>query len=215
MGKFTSTKLIELGSSAFRQPFAESHCKFVHGYQLKAKVWLTCDELDNKNWVFDFGSFKEIKANLEKTFDHKLIISKDDPAKSVFRELERYGAVDLVVMDGVGIEKFAEHVFSVVDTFVKFSTNNRVWCEKVEVFEHERNSAIYENQKAITNEVETPKIEEVAEKKTVEVKEPEPAPLHNPTSTVTPSTPNSNAAAFGNKVTTGWSNPFAGTSWGV
>lgn len=214
MGKFVSTKLIELGSTAFRQPFAESHCKFVHGYQLKAKVWLACNELDANNWVFDFGNFKEVKDTLEKTFDHKLIISKNDPAKTVFRELERYGAVELVVMDGVGIEKFAEHVFSVVDTYVKFSTNNRVWCEKVEVFEHEKNSAIYERQKNVSKEEIAPVTEE---KKAEEPKpeEPKPAPLHNPVSTVAPGSQNSNAAAFGNKVTTGWSNPFAGTSWGA
>ena len=34
----TSSKLIELGSTAFRQPRADSHCRYIHGYQLKAEV---------------------------------------------------------------------------------------------------------------------------------------------------------------------------------
>jgi len=218
MAKFLSTKLIELGSTAFRQPNASSHCKQVHGYLLKAKVWLGCNELDENNWVFDFGGFKELKKTLEKTYDHKLVLSKDDPARSVFKELERYGAASIVTMDGVGIEKFAEHVFNEVDTYVKFATKNRVWCEKVEVFEHEKNSAIYQKEEK----------REVVEEKPVEVKKdteqpeqssPEPAPaapLHNPVTPVTPESKPSGPtpASFGNKVTTGWSNPFGGTSWG-
>ena len=55
----TSSKLIELGSTAFRQPRAESHCRYIHGYQLKAEVTFACNELDGNNWVFDFGGLKE------------------------------------------------------------------------------------------------------------------------------------------------------------
>lgn len=215
MGKYISTKIVELGSTAFRQPNAESHCKFLHGYRLKAKIWLGSDSLDKNNWVYDFGGFKELKKILEKTFDHKLVIDKKDPAKSIFRELERYGAVDIVEMDGVGIEKFAEFVFNQTDQYIKFNTENRVWCEKVEVFEHENNSAIYQKENILTEttcncncskEDKVEKAEEVNLEtlvsptegvKTEEVKSgPIPAPLTN-------------------KVTTGWGNPFAGTSWGA
>ena len=56
MGKFISTKIIPLGSAAFRQPFARSHCKFIHGYRLQAKFWFECEVLDNNNWVVDFGA---------------------------------------------------------------------------------------------------------------------------------------------------------------
>lgn len=209
MGKFSSTKIIELGSCAFRQPNASSHCKFVHGYRLIAKIWVSANELDDNNWVFDFGSFKELTKTLQKTFDHKLVIDKKDPAKSVFKELERYGAVDIVEMDGVGIEKFAQYVFEQTDTYVKFVTKNRVWCDKVEVFEHEKNSAIYGKSimsELNLNEPNKPKTgivhTESQEPKSIETKidnntkaGPKPAPLSNP-------------------ITKGWSNPFGGTSWG-
>ena len=46
---FESTKVIDLGSCAFRQPQAESHCKFIHGYRLKAKFWFTADKLDKNH----------------------------------------------------------------------------------------------------------------------------------------------------------------------
>ena len=45
---------------------------------------------------------------------------------------------------GVGIEKFAEHCWKVANEHVVQSTDGRCWCKKVEVFEHEKNSAIYE-----------------------------------------------------------------------
>ena len=223
MAKFSSTKIIELGSTAFRQPRAQSHCKHVHGYLLKAKVWIGCNELDANNWVFDFGGFKDLKNTLQKTYDHTLIIAKDDPAKTIFKELERYDAVNMVVMDGVGIEKFAEHVFHEVDTHVKFLTQNRAWCEKVEVFEHENNSAIYQKeQQQIIQQI--PAIEAIKVEATkvepydLAASEPVPAPLHNPVTSMTPSQANPNGpqpAGVGNKITTGWSNPFAGTSWGT
>lgn len=206
MSKFQSTKVIELGSCAFRQPKATSHCKNIHGYQLKAKLWLGADALDDKNWVFDFGSFKELKEKLQKTFDHKLVIDRNDPAKPAYRELERYGAAEIVEMDGVGIEKFAEYVFNQTDTYVKFISQGRVWCDKVEIFEHEQNSAVYS--KETKQEIiakEEPKIE--------------PGIVHTPTPTPEPPVPEQQRgprpAPLSNPITTGWSNPFAGTSWGA
>ena len=59
---FQSTKVLELGSCAFRQPRAShSHCRFVHGYKLSAKFWFEAKELDENNWVVDFGGLKDFK----------------------------------------------------------------------------------------------------------------------------------------------------------
>ena len=144
---YQSTKLIELGSAAFRQPRAESHCKFVHGYRLTAKVWFSADELDGNNWVVDFGGLKNLKKQLEDVFDHKLIVSKDDPLLPEFQDLHNKGGVDLVVLDdGVGIEKFAELTHRIANSFVENNSDYHsrgVRCFKVEVFEHEKNSALY------------------------------------------------------------------------
>lgn len=209
MSKFQSTKIVELGSCAFRQPRATSHCKYIHGYQLLAKVWIGANALDDNNWVFDFGSFKELATTLQKTYDHKLVIDKNDPAKPAFRELERYGAAEIVEMDGVGIEKFAQHVFNHTDTYVRYTTKDRAWCDKVEVFEHDKNSAIYckeHKTETMVHQQEPPATVAAPQAVTPQVivpdvapppqRGPQPVPLHNP-------------------VTTGWSNPFAGTSWGA
>jgi len=73
---YQSTKILELGSCAFRQWRADhSHCHYVHGYRLVAKFWFSAKELDNKNWVVDFGGLKELKSLLEKQFDHTLCVA--------------------------------------------------------------------------------------------------------------------------------------------
>ena len=141
---FESTKIIELGSCAFRQPFADSHCKFLHGYRLVAKFWFQCDKLDEKNWVVDFGGLKPLKDLLEKQFDHTTCIAANDPHIAEFIKLNELGIIDMrIMLDGVGIERTAEWCHNVANAFIKHITNERCWCSKVEVWEHDKNSAIY------------------------------------------------------------------------
>jgi 6-pyruvoyltetrahydropterin/6-carboxytetrahydropterin synthase len=145
MTTFESTKIIELGSCAFRQWRAEgTHCKYVHGYQLKAKFWFGCQGLDDKNWVINFGGLKEVKKVLQDQFDHTLCIAQDDPLLPSFIQLADNGGCQLRVMDGVGIEKTAEWCFKTVDPMIKDMSVGRCWLNRVEVWEHELNSAIYE-----------------------------------------------------------------------
>ena len=141
-----STKIIELGSCAFRQPLAKSHCRYIHGYRLTAKFWFAAETLDEDNWVVDFGGLKELKKFLQNQFDHTTAISKHDPHLNSFKKLHDDGVVDLRIMDGVGVEKFAEWCHTAADNFAGVLTNMRARCVKVEVFEHENNSAIYEPQ---------------------------------------------------------------------
>ncbi len=166
MSKFQSTKVIELGSSAFRQWRAShSHCQYVHGYQLKAKFWFGCSELDEKNWAADFGGLKELKAHLQNTFDHKLLIASDDPCLDEFVLLEKKGAVQLSIFEnGVGIERAAEYCFKTASEFIKDKYGERVWVERVEVFEHEDNSAIYSVSSAVDEHISqhTPSQEVIA-----------------------------------------------------
>jgi len=140
---FTSTKVLELGSCAFRQPKAESHCRFLHGYRLTAKFWFSANQLDENNWVVDFGSLDHLKERLKKQFDHTTVLDKDDPYIDEFTHLEEEGIIDLRLMSGVGIEKFAEYCFKASNNVIKEQSEGRCWVDKVEVFEHENNSAIY------------------------------------------------------------------------
>jgi 6-pyruvoyltetrahydropterin/6-carboxytetrahydropterin synthase len=141
--KYISTKVLELGSCAFRQWKAQhSHCQYLHGYQLKAKFWFECDTLDDKNWVVDFGGFKDLQNTLKSQFDHTLCVAKDDPLLDIFEFLDRKGGCSLRVMDSVGIEKTAEWCLRAAENFLASYTSNTVRVQQVEVFEHEDNSAI-------------------------------------------------------------------------
>lgn len=132
-------------SAVFRQPKADhSHCHLLHGYSLAFTFTFACRELDEKNWVVDFGGLKQLKNWLEDSFDHKVVVDSADPKIDILYMLEQQGLAELTVMDGVGAEKFAEHAYNFADNLVFEMTNGRCWCVKVEVAEHGSNSAIYE-----------------------------------------------------------------------
>ena len=97
--KHLSTKKIILGSCAFRQPFAESHCKYIHGYLLIAKLWFECAELDKNNWVVDFGSLSQLKHTLENKFDHTTCISATDPEIATFKKLHEKNIINFNLID--------------------------------------------------------------------------------------------------------------------
>lgn len=204
MSNFQSTKVIELGSCAFRQWRATHHCSKIHGYQLKAKFWFGANSLDDKNWCVDFASLKTLKALLQNQFDHTLTIAADDPLLPLFQQLHDAGGCDLRVMpNGVGIERAAEYCFEVADAHVREMTNNRCWVDGVEVFEHELNSATYRP---------VPQI--IAATPTIKAAEPinETVPLVNTDAGTL--IPVKRAAHVGPNVSSGKGDWFAGTSWG-
>jgi len=141
--KFTSNKVIDLGSAAFRQwRSTHSHCQYIHGYRLTADITFECDELDERNWVMDFGGLRDLKKTLENIFDHKLVVAADDPQLDLFKQLDAAGAVELVILEGgVGCERFAEFVLKTADTFADETTDGRVRVQKVQLNEHENNYA--------------------------------------------------------------------------
>ena len=59
-------------SCAFRQWSAESHCSYIHGYSLGFTVTIGSDELNEQNWVYDFGNCGWIKNFLEEKWDELL-----------------------------------------------------------------------------------------------------------------------------------------------
>lgn len=130
-------------SAVFRQPKAHSHCKFLHGYSLAFKFTFGASNLDERNWVVDFGGLKTLKKWLEDSFDHKLVLDRDDPMMYKFAELENAGLAEITVLDGVGVEKFAEHAWKFADDLVTEASDGRCWCESVECSEHGANSGIF------------------------------------------------------------------------
>jgi 6-pyruvoyltetrahydropterin/6-carboxytetrahydropterin synthase len=145
MYRSTKTYGPDLGLSAtFRQWRANSHCNQLHGYALGFKFIFEADELDERNWVVDFGSLKPLKEKLEKAFDHKTIVASDDPKLGAFQALEGMGLASLTIMDGVGCELFAKKAYQFAEQVLKdLGLSDRCRVVSAECFEHGANSAVY------------------------------------------------------------------------
>jgi 6-pyruvoyltetrahydropterin/6-carboxytetrahydropterin synthase len=153
MSKFQSTKVFDGFSTVFRQWRAEgTHCKFLHGYGVSFKVWFE-GELDEKNWVWDFGGMKRAKGTIDNMnpkewmdymFDHTTVVAEDDPALGGFKTMNDIGIIQLRILPAVGAEQFAKYIFEKLNAFVQEETENRVKVVRVEFMEHNKNTAIYE-----------------------------------------------------------------------
>ena len=131
-------------SCAFRQWRADSHCNLIHGYALQFEFVFGGEELDERNWIVDFGGLKPLKEWLKYMFDHTYLLASDDPEFETFQELADKGLIDLRVVGGVGCERFAAQAFDEADRIVKDLTDGRCWVQKCTVREHEANSATVE-----------------------------------------------------------------------
>jgi 6-pyruvoyltetrahydropterin/6-carboxytetrahydropterin synthase len=132
-------------SCCFRQWRAShSHCRLLHGYALGFRFVFATYELDARNWCFDFGGLKPVKAWLKELFDHTVLVAEDDPELGRFQSMAHDGLLDIRVLPAVGCEATAKYVFDHVAAFVNAETKGRVWLDSVEVMEHGSSSAIYE-----------------------------------------------------------------------
>ena len=128
MGKFQSSKVFDGFSTVFRQWKAETtHCRFVHGYGISFKVYFE-GELDERNWVWDFGGMKR---------------AEDDPWKDAFQQMGEANVAQVRIIPATGAEKFAEYIYTKLNSFVKSETVNRVRVTKVKFMEHGKNAAYY------------------------------------------------------------------------
>jgi len=134
-----------------REPIADS--RFLHGYGVSFKIYFE-GELDEKNWVFDFGGLKRAKTLIDGKqpkeyfnymFDHTVIVAEDDPEVEAFKQMGEAGVAQVRVIPATGAEKFAEFIFNKVNPFVLEETDGRVKVTKVKFMEHGKNAATYGN----------------------------------------------------------------------
>jgi len=150
--KFQSTKAFDGFSTVFRQWRADgTHCQFLHGYGISFKITFE-GELDERNWVWDFGGMKRAKGTIDGMnpkawmdymFDHTVIMAGDDPYLELFEDMDKSKLIQLRVIPATGAEQFAKYIYNKVNEFILEETNNRVRVTQVEFKEHNKNSAIY------------------------------------------------------------------------
>jgi 6-pyruvoyltetrahydropterin/6-carboxytetrahydropterin synthase len=157
MARYISTKLFENYSVAIRQWKAQhSHCQLLHGYALKFKVWFASNEpdienqLDDMNWIVDYGGFKPapqgngLKAWMDHMWDHTTLIQADDPYRDMFEMLQVSGLAKVHFLEKMGAESCAKLVHDKFNEVLSKTDGGRCKCIKVECFENDNNSSIYE-----------------------------------------------------------------------
>lgn len=145
---YISTKKFIGYPCAHRQWKDKGHCKFIHGYSREFTFWFKAESLDDKSWVMDFGGFKEFKLFLDDYFDHSCLINKDDPELPLFIEMDKKEIIKLRILDNVGMEGTSKFLHEKMNDHLQMKTNGRVYCYRVETRENEKNSGIYELEKA-------------------------------------------------------------------
>ena len=147
MKRFVSTKKFDNFSVALRQwKASHSHCQLLHGYALEFKIWFSAEDLDEMNWIVDFGLFSRngLKDWLNDMFDHTLLIEFDDPQLETFQVLQELGLAKVIAVGRIGAESLAKLVFEKFNQVFENTEGGRVKVIKVECFENNKNSAIYE-----------------------------------------------------------------------
>ncbi|MDI1328250.1 MAG: 6-carboxytetrahydropterin synthase [Brevundimonas sp.] len=138
-------------SCAYRQWAAQSHCAMLHGYSLGFRFTFAAEQLDGRGWVIDFGKdgFGPIREWLHQTFDHTLLVARDDPERQEFIHLRDRGLADIRILPGVSCEQIAAWVGEQTGPGVRERTDGRCWIDEVECFEHGANSAVWRNPEAV------------------------------------------------------------------
>lgn len=129
-------------SCCFRQWRAESHCNMLHGYALQVQVDFECFDVDDKNWVVDFGGLKPFKTWLERMFDHTTLVACDDPDIDWFNQASSRDMINMKIVHATGCEAFSKLIFEWLVSWLRSQPeyDTRVTIVKVVVSEHAGNS---------------------------------------------------------------------------
>jgi 6-pyruvoyltetrahydropterin/6-carboxytetrahydropterin synthase len=131
-------------SCCFRQWKAPSHCRLFHGYSIDVSLVFGAVELDERNWVVDFGSLKSLKGWLEDQFDHKMLVAEDDPELEFIKTFEQRGLAEIRIMPQVGIEACSYWIYQYTEGWLRDNGYYpRCSLQQVEVKEHDANFARY------------------------------------------------------------------------
>ena len=142
--KFSCSKSYEDFPCSHRQWRHEGHCRFVHGYSRSFTFWFTATKLDENGFVVDFSSLKTLQNRLKKQFDHTFLINKDDPLLNYLENLHNLEALDLRIMENVGMESTSELIWKWANEFLRDKDKGRTCCWKTESKENKFNKASYE-----------------------------------------------------------------------
>lgn len=145
--KFRSTKTYrQIAPCAYRQWKADSHCNQIHGYAFSFHFEFETDDLDARNWAFDYGGLRPLKDKLEEWFDHTLLVAQDDPMRDELLRLGELGLAKITEVEKTGCEGLSDFLYEYINTIFLPSCGkseaDRLWCCRVEVRETDSNMAM-------------------------------------------------------------------------
>lgn len=145
--KYRSTKTYrQIAPCAYRQWKADSHCNQIHGYAFSFHFEFETDDLDARNWAFDYGGLRPLKDKLEEWFDHTLLVAQDDPMRDELLRLGQLGLAKITEVEKTGCEGLSDFLYEYINTIFLPSCGkgeaDRLWCCKVEVRETDSNMAM-------------------------------------------------------------------------
>ena len=120
------------------------HCRYVHGYSRSFTFLFASNQLDDNGFVVDFSSLKSLEDKLKKQFDHTFLVNSDDPLLDTWRRLDSQEALDLRIMENVGMESTAQLIWGWANDLLIERDKGRSCCWKAIAHENDINSASYE-----------------------------------------------------------------------
>ena len=124
-----------------RQAKHDGHCRWGHGHDWAFELTFTAEKLDENGFVIDFGKMGFLKDYFLGTYDHSFLISKDDPARETFEQMDAADLIRLRVVEDCSCEGLAVKLFSECNRLTNSATQGRVMVTKVTVYEDSKNSA--------------------------------------------------------------------------
>ena len=128
LNKFCDTTLESLNK--------EEKCKCIHGHTVKIVAEIASEELID-DMVLDFNYLKSFKIDIDKWFDHKFVIYKEDPLAKFF--IKHMADIPTDVKDGIVISSFnptaenlSKYFYTVLNSILKevkgvFTTSIKVY----------------------------------------------------------------------------------------
>lgn len=120
------------------------NCASWHGYD-RSVIMTFAGRTDEMGWVVPFGGLKKVKEFVEYYFDHTALIPANDPRVEEIIRISDGMTIPLfkyrVLPYGVSMEMSSLFVWEQVNPYILDITDGRCYLEKVEMVEHDSNSA--------------------------------------------------------------------------
>ena len=139
---FTCSKTYSDIPFAHRQHRHAGHCRLIHGHNWSFTFTFGCSELDEKEFVVDFGALGFLKRWIEDQFDHAYVYGRgDEESERILTDYPHlFKALQIEIPSTEGL---AQYVFENVKRLLNKEFGDRVTLHSVSVAEDGKNSAEY------------------------------------------------------------------------